>query len=75
MDDWMESGACRDWPSEMFYPSDGAGVVRARRVCKRCAVREECLDYALKHHIAHGIWGGTSERQRLRIASEQRWTA
>ena len=37
-------------------------IVRA--ICAGCPERKECLDYALKEQIAHGIWAGTTPAQR-----------
>ena len=65
---WMAAGKCRDFPPDMFFPSDGLGVEMARRVCADCPVRDVCLEYALDHHIEHGVWGGASERARRRMA-------
>ena len=31
-----------------------------------CPVRAECLDYALRNSIRHGIWGGLNEEERAR---------
>ena len=44
---WMAEGLCRDKPPAIFFPSDGVGVDRARKICATCPVREECLEYAL----------------------------
>ena len=30
-------------------------------------MRTECLEYTLVNRIDHGVWGGTSERERRRI--------
>ena len=65
---WMEDGECRKHLPETFFPSEGTGVAMAVRICARCPVQERCLEYALYHHIKHGVWGGTSERERRRIA-------
>jgi hypothetical protein len=35
----------------------------AKKACSMCPVREECLTWAL-HRERHGIWGGTSEKER-----------
>lgn len=70
--EWMARGNCRNFPPAMFFPSDGAGVERARAICANCPVTSECLEYALTEHIDHGVWGGCSERERRRIAKRRR---
>ena len=70
--EWMARGNCRNFPPAMFFPSDGAGVERARAICAKCPVTSECLEYALTEHIDHGVWGGCSERERRRIAKRRR---
>ena len=69
---WMSSALCRERPPAMFFPSDGVGVQAAKQVCANCPVRAECLEYALANHIEHGVWGGASERERLRILRARR---
>lgn len=68
---WMAEGNCRMYPPDMFFPSDGAGVERAKKVCADCPVASQCLEHALDARIDHGVWGGTSERQRRRILRER----
>lgn len=68
----MEAGSCRHEPPATFFPSDGTGVEVARRICATCPVKAPCLEYALRNHIAHGVWGGASERERRRIARRRR---
>ena len=70
--DWMSEGNCRFEPPSTFFPSDGVGVEVAKRVCEDCPVQEQCLEYALTNRIDHGVWGGTSERQRRRILKARR---
>lgn len=70
--EWMGRGACRAHDPSTFFPPDGAGVERARRICATCPVRIECLEYALSEAIEHGVWGGCSERERRRIARRRR---
>jgi WhiB family redox-sensing transcriptional regulator len=70
--DWMARGNCRAHPPDLFFPSDGVGVEVAKKVCVDCPVREPCLEYAMENHIDHGVWGGTSERERRRIARRRR---
>jgi WhiB family transcriptional regulator, redox-sensing transcriptional regulator len=69
---WMADGLCRTHPPATFFPSDGVGVDRARKICAGCPVQAPCLEYALEHRIDHGVWGGTSERERRRILKRRR---
>ncbi|MCP3913909.1 MAG: WhiB family transcriptional regulator [Actinomycetia bacterium] len=69
---WMNEGHCADRPPELFFPSDGVGVEVAKKVCVACPMQARCLDYALENRIDHGVWGGTSERQRRRILRSRR---
>jgi len=64
---WMARGNCAEKPPSTFFPSDGVGVDAARRICADCPVKSPCLEYALDQRIDHGVWGGTSERERRRI--------
>jgi WhiB family redox-sensing transcriptional regulator len=71
---WMADGSCRTYPPAMFFPSDGVGVDRARKICVNCPVTDQCLEYALTERIEHGVWGGCSERERRRILKRRRST-
>jgi WhiB family transcriptional regulator, redox-sensing transcriptional regulator len=71
---WMTQARCRDGASSEFFPSDGVGVERARRICAECPVKVECLEYALTYRIDHGVWGGCSERERRRMLRRRRVT-
>ena len=73
--EWMRQGNCREEPPSLFFPSDGAGVDAARQLCATCPVKEPCLEYALRNRIDHGVWGGTSERERRRILRQRRLDA
>ena len=69
---WMIHARCRMQTPDDFFPSDGVGVDRARRICAECSVKVECLEYALTYRIEHGVWGGCSERERRRILRSRR---
>jgi WhiB family redox-sensing transcriptional regulator len=73
--DWMGHGLCRQVAPSTFFPNDGVGVDLARRICGACPVKEPCLEYALAERIDHGVWGGTSERERRRILKRRRQEA
>ncbi len=70
---WMADGNCRNYPPAVFFPSNGVGVDRARKICNQdCPVKDQCLDYAIDHRIEHGVWGGCSERERRRIIKRRK---
>ena len=65
---WMLHGACRQADPELFFPvaakkSAERQIESAKAVCAPCAVRANCLSYALAVK-AEGIWGGTTEQER-----------
>ncbi len=68
----MGKGKCREVDPETFFPSDGVGVLRARKICAGCPVASQCLEYALTNQIEHGVWGGCSERERRRLLRARR---
>jgi WhiB family redox-sensing transcriptional regulator len=37
---------------------------QAKAICMACAVRQECLEYAVEIREPHGIWGGMTEVER-----------
>lgn len=49
-----------------------ANTNRAKAVCARCPVAEDCLDYSLAAGMEYGTWGGISTFQRRAIQSAYR---
>lgn len=67
-DSWMERGLCRQTDPEAFYPEGkGSSAAAAKAICRRCDVREICLDYALDTDQKHGVWGARTEHERKLI--------
>ena len=64
---WQERALCAQTDPEAFFPEKGGSTREAKKVCRSCEVRAECLEYALEHDERFGIWGGLSERERRRI--------
>jgi len=64
---WQDDALCAQTDPEAFFPEKGGSTREAKRVCAKCDVRQECLEYALSHDERFGIWGGTSERDRRRL--------
>ena len=56
----------------MFFPDtyDHPARAAALALCAQCPVITECADYAITRGVAHGIWGGTTGRQRQ---NDPRW--
>lgn len=67
-----KDGNCATVPADTMFPSNPAEVQAAKKVCANCPVKEPCLEYALYNKIEHGYIGGTSERERERIARRRR---
>ena len=69
---WQRDAACRGPESVLFFPPSAAEArperdareARAKGICNVCAVRVECLEYALDIREPHGIWGGLNEVER-----------
>ncbi|MDQ1511262.1 MAG: WhiB family transcriptional regulator, redox-sensing transcriptional regulator [Actinomycetota bacterium] len=59
----------------MFFPPSvaerrdvrEAREAKAKTICAECIVRQECLEFALRVHEPHGIWGGLTEAERRRL--------
>ncbi|HEX4902166.1 MAG TPA: WhiB family transcriptional regulator [Acidimicrobiales bacterium] len=72
---WQLRAACRGPQARVFFPPahferkdeklEREG--RAKAICGGCAVRQECLDYAVRIREQHGIWGGLSESERRHL--------
>jgi hypothetical protein len=41
----------------------------AKKVCSGCPLLQKCRDYAI-HTQVHGIWGGTTRRERERYRAK-----
>ncbi len=61
---WTEFAACQYTDGDLWFPEKGGSVRAAKRICGGCAVRAECLAYALENDEQFGVWGGLSERER-----------
>jgi WhiB family redox-sensing transcriptional regulator len=65
--EWQERALCSQTDPEAFFPEKGGSTREAKRICSRCEVRADCLEYALGHDERFGIWGGLSERERRKL--------
>ena len=69
---WRLEALCAETDPEAFFPEKGGSTREAKRVCTGCAVRAECLEFALASDERFGIWGGLSERERRRLRLQRR---
>jgi WhiB family redox-sensing transcriptional regulator len=74
-DEWRKYALCRHYDPALFFPHGLEGVQEAQAVCAGCPVKQECLEFALATNQVHGVWGGTSERERVRIRRSARYTS
>ncbi len=44
---------------------------RAKKICGRCAVANECLEYSLRLKVPAGIWGGLNEDERKNLQKKR----
>lgn len=72
---WQQEAACHDADPEQFFSSDEDKQSAALALCAACPVRSECLEHALSTREPYGIWGGTTEHERKRIARQRRRAA
>jgi len=59
---WKQHAACRGMDTNIFFPERGGNTKRAKAICAKCPVRQECEDYADPEKF--GIWGGLAEIER-----------
>ena len=71
---WQDEAACEGMDREQFYiPGDVPRNIAA--ICRTCPVQRQCLDFAMKIEgtaagiqYRFGVWGGTSAKDRARMA-------
>lgn len=75
-DPWWESARCAGQDLLLFFAADGerqpereVREEKAKRFCRACPVRLDCLEAAIRRNDRHGVWGGLNEDER---ASERR---
>lgn len=66
-EEWVDKAACAPMPTQIFFADDAPTKEKAKQTCGGCAVRRECLEYALVARIDAGIWGGLDEDERRRL--------
>ncbi len=62
---WFERASCLDLDPDLFFD---CVPERAKKICKGCEVRIECLTEALQQDT-DGVFGGTTRDERRRLKS------
>lgn len=68
--DWITDAACHGYPTGWWFSDDLGDQARARIVCHRCPVRDECLEAALCRD-EYGMWGGYTQRERVKMLGQR----
>ena len=57
---WRDDAACRGIGPDRFFSDRGdvEAVAAAKALCEVCPVTAECFDYAARHRVRVGVWGG-----------------
>ncbi len=61
-DPWTMLASCRGTDDALFC--EAKDQRQARKMCRHCPVRLDCLAEALDNRIEWGVWGGMTERER-----------
>ncbi|MFI8826324.1 WhiB family transcriptional regulator [Streptomyces sp. NPDC053431] len=64
---WQEDALCAQAGPEFFFPAPGSSTREAKLLCGACEGRVACLEYALTHDERFGVWGGLSEKERIKL--------
>lgn len=66
---WHLRALCRNYDPDLWFPGDKdrAGYHKARQICIRCPVIQECLADALTSDLRHGMFGGLTPRERAKL--------
>jgi WhiB family redox-sensing transcriptional regulator len=75
--DWRDEAACRHADPDLFFPISTTGsalsqIDDAKRICRACPARTQCLAWALDNSIPYGVWGATTEEERRAIRRDRR---
>jgi hypothetical protein len=65
--DWIEQAACRNYYRDAWYGETQMLIEYAKNICHTCPVMNDCLDFALRNDERHGVWGGLSANQRMKL--------
>lgn len=70
-----EDALCKEIDPELWFPQEREGGIKnsyygydeAKKFCAKCPLTVNCLMNAVSNKEAHGIWGGSTPRERRYI--------
>lgn len=78
--DWWGRADCKGEDPETFFAfgadfggrtvETAAATQEAKKICRPCPVRKECLDWAIGNED-YGVWGGTTAYERRKIREKR----
>ncbi len=64
------SQVCAQTDPDLWFPTSEKQTGRlAKNLCRSCPWVISCLEYSLRHEVV-GIWGATTERERVQMRKE-----
>jgi hypothetical protein len=63
---------CRKVDPDLFYPDENGqykNVAAAKAACTFCPIKDACREAGV-HGYEHGIWGGTTEEERVTLRAQ-----
>ncbi|WP_396653537.1 WhiB family transcriptional regulator [Microbacterium sp. WCS2018Hpa-9] len=66
---WMTAARCATTDPELWFPRHGdlPTAERAKKICRECPVRAQCLEFALRTNQREGIYAGYSPKSLERL--------
>lgn len=63
-DSFMAEAKCIDHQEIDFFTMAPKALAKAKAICHKCPVMEECLRYSIITEIEEGVWGGQDRKER-----------
>lgn len=72
---WVADAVCPLYNPDTWFPAKGREDLHtrkiAKKICRGCPVVGECLDHAILQDERHGIWGGLTRNERIRVKQQR----
>jgi WhiB family redox-sensing transcriptional regulator len=70
--EWHQQALCAEIGGDWWFPEDNSRPEpEVLKVCGRCPVQAECLEFALENNEKYGVWGGLSPNKRKLLRRER----